>query len=257
MDLFQHGVGRWMEGCFPPEVADDKVERCDRFIEEALELTQACYYDVARAHALVDYVFARPKGDHRQEVGGVMVTLAALCNTFAVDLDHEACRELARINDPDTMARIRAKQAAKPTGSALPIAQAACSAPGHTDLMVPPETIDDFIAKFPPPDLPVDLDGVRPQVAAFALRMEQELRANEHKGGWTGESPVRLAIRASQRAGGLLEEAEDYLEARRGLDPTYAGDIAVSVGHEAADLANYAMMVADVCGALSEARAAE
>ncbi|MEH3093394.1 MAG: hypothetical protein PGN20_15465, partial [Agrobacterium cavarae] len=50
----------------------------------------------------------------------VMVTLAAFCWSHGIDLDEAARTELARIWTK--IDAIRAKQAAKPTGSALPIA---------------------------------------------------------------------------------------------------------------------------------------
>lgn len=117
---FQHRVNDWMLQCFSPEIANDSVERSDRFIEEALELVQACGYSADRAHALVDYVFNRPVGETIQEVGGVMITLATLAHTQAVDMMGAGEMELARISQPEIMAKIRAKQAAKPAGSALP-----------------------------------------------------------------------------------------------------------------------------------------
>lgn len=120
MRRFQMLVAEWMLKCFTPEIAADKVERNDRFLEEALELTQASGYTADRAHALVDYVFGRPQGDINQEVGGVMVTLAAHCAAHGVSLDASAWTELERIYDPAMIVKIRAKQAAKPTGSALP-----------------------------------------------------------------------------------------------------------------------------------------
>lgn len=119
---FQAEVGDWMMVCFGTEIADDLLERGDRFIEEALELAQTVPgFTAERAHALVDYVFGRPIGERGQEVGGVMVTLAALCNTFGLSITGEADRELARIWTKVDV--IRAKQAAKPTGSALPVAR--------------------------------------------------------------------------------------------------------------------------------------
>lgn len=120
-EAFQARVAPWMQECFGPVISADKLERNDRFIEESLELAQSLGYSADRAHALVDYVFERAIGEPAQEVGGVMVTLAALC--LAADLDmHDAGEvELVRINRPEIIAKIRAKQAAKPTGSALPI----------------------------------------------------------------------------------------------------------------------------------------
>lgn len=117
---FQRRVGDWMTRCFAPEIIIDKLERNDRFIEEALELVQACGYSADRAHALVDYVFGRPAGDPMQEVGGVMVTLAALCNPHWLDMAASGERELERILQPEVIEQIRAKQASKPVGSALP-----------------------------------------------------------------------------------------------------------------------------------------
>ena len=118
---FQTGVHEWMMACFGAEIAGDLLERADRFTEEALELVQTMPgFTAERAHALVDYVFGRDVGERGQEVGGVMVTLAALCNPVELNIKDEAERELARIWTK--VDAIRAKQAAKPTGSALPIA---------------------------------------------------------------------------------------------------------------------------------------
>ena len=97
MNIFQAQVGRWMLKCFTPEIAADKLERNDRFIEESLELVQSLGYSADRAHALVDYVFNRDIGDPHQEVGGVMVTLAALCGPNGLDMQAAGDDELARI----------------------------------------------------------------------------------------------------------------------------------------------------------------
>jgi hypothetical protein len=126
-DTFQMRVGRWMDACFEPATVEDEVEHKDRFLEESLELVQSLGFTAARAHALVDFVFARPVGDPPQEVGGVMVTLAAMCNAVrrpgGLQVMPAAEVELYRINKPDVMARIREKQKTKPQGSALPSAE--------------------------------------------------------------------------------------------------------------------------------------
>lgn len=124
---FQARVQPWMMECFGLKIARDKLERADRATEEMLELSQAVCAEIGvdfapRAHALVDYVAGRSVGEPAQEVGGVMVTLAALCLAAGLDMHEAGEAELARINVPETIAKIRAKQAAKPTGSALPIA---------------------------------------------------------------------------------------------------------------------------------------
>jgi hypothetical protein len=116
--LFQARVAPWMRECFGDKISMNKVERADRFGEEALEAIQQVYHGTVgneegrrRAHTLVDYVFSRPVGELRQEVGGVMVTLAALC--LATDLDMHKCGddELERVWTK--IDKIRAKQAGK------------------------------------------------------------------------------------------------------------------------------------------------
>ncbi len=114
----QARVEPWLQACFGPLIAGDTEERNHRFLEEALELVQACGCTQSAAHELVDYVFLRPVGEKRQEVGGAMLTLAALC--LAQGLDMQACgdEELARVWTK--IDQIRAKQAAKPKYSPLP-----------------------------------------------------------------------------------------------------------------------------------------
>lgn len=110
---FQAGVSDWMDKCFLPSLYSNMTERGDRLLEEVLELLQAHGYDKARVPTLVDYVFSRPAGDPAQEVGGVMVTLAGYCWVAGLDMHVHGHAELARINHPEVMAKIRAKQEAK------------------------------------------------------------------------------------------------------------------------------------------------
>lgn len=110
---FQAGVAEWMGQCFLPSLYSNMTERGDRLLEEVLELLQAHGYDKARVPTLVDYVFGRPVGDPTQEVGGVMVTLAGYCWVAGLDMHAAGDAELARINQPHVMAKIRAKQEAK------------------------------------------------------------------------------------------------------------------------------------------------
>lgn len=116
---FQDQVSDWMKACFGPAISSDRVERNHRFLEEALELVQACGAPKSDAHALVEYVYGRPVGETWQEVGGVMTTLAALCLAQGLDMDEEARKGLAQ--NWERIDKIRAKQAAKPKGSPLPI----------------------------------------------------------------------------------------------------------------------------------------
>lgn len=115
---FQGRVQPWMTACFGPEISGDKAERNHRFLEESLELVQACGATASEAHQLVNYVYGRPVGEKAQEVGGVMVTLAALCLAQGLDMHASGETELARIWTK--VEQIRAKQAAKPKHSPLP-----------------------------------------------------------------------------------------------------------------------------------------
>ncbi len=115
---FQERVRPWMLVCFGEEVSNDRLERGDRLLEEVLELLQSGEYPKERVVALLDYVWSRPKGEPVQEVGGVMVTLAAYCLAHGIDMHDAAETELARIWTK--VEKIRAKHAAKPKGSALP-----------------------------------------------------------------------------------------------------------------------------------------
>ncbi|WP_296585652.1 hypothetical protein [Xanthobacter sp.] len=119
---FQRRVGHWMQACFGPAISADKLERGDRLLEEVLELLQSGGYPPERVAALTGYVWSRPAGEPAQEVGGVEVTLAAYCLAHGLDKHQAGETELARIWTK--VEAIRAKQAAKPTGSALPQAWA-------------------------------------------------------------------------------------------------------------------------------------
>jgi hypothetical protein len=95
---------------------------------------------------------------------------------------------------------------------------------------------------------------LRPCVQRFAELMETKLRENDGKGGWQDESTAYL----SRRCGNELQELRELLTKRHrqimaGYPPVRAEtlpDIVVAIGREAADVANFAMMMADVCGAL-------
>lgn len=115
---YQERVNDWMLTCFNDEIAFSVTERNHRFLEEALELVQAKGCTSSEAYQLVDYVFGRDTGEPTQEVGGVLVCLAALCNAAAINMNAAGETELARIWTK--VEKIRAKHAAKPQFSPLP-----------------------------------------------------------------------------------------------------------------------------------------
>lgn len=79
----------------------------------------------------------------------------------------------------------------------------------------------------------------RPEVVAFASAMEERLKANDHKGGWQ-DCAVPWLI------GRLRDEVAEL----GGATAPMHGLSSHGILHEAADVANFAMMIADVCGPL-------
>lgn len=117
-ERFETQVMHWARTCFGDHDAFSPQQRTHRFLEEALELAQACGATRDDALQLVDYVFNRPIGEAPQEVGGVMLTLALVCYVQGIDMHEAGDTELARVWSK--LETIRAKQAAKMKDSPLP-----------------------------------------------------------------------------------------------------------------------------------------
>ena len=83
----------------------------------------------------------------------------------------------------------------------------------------------------------------RPVVLAFARAMEEKLRKNEHKGGWDGEDPYDLLAMIVDETDALDTALESYLKDNN-------AEAVKKVLSEAADVANFCLFVADVCGAI-------
>jgi hypothetical protein len=112
MKTYQHLVMDWIMACFSNEIVRNRQERNHRFLEESLELVQSLDCTREAAHRLVDYVFDRPQGQPAQELGGVMVTIAALSSVHGFDMWQAGDAELARAWE--NIDKIRAKQQIKP-----------------------------------------------------------------------------------------------------------------------------------------------
>lgn len=111
--------------------------------------------------------------------------------------------------------------------------------------------------------------SLRPEVLSFALLMERELRANDHKRGWTKDDPRNLVLRIDDETNELrsvvLERftrdvvkrsrigryARTEFGPERLIEEPFLSTNTSQIAEEAADVANMAMMVADVCGALA------
>ena len=111
---FQRMIAHWTRACFGEKIARNRDERNQRFLEESLELVQSLGASKQECHDLVDYVFGRDIGETPQEIGGVLVCLASLCDV--ADLDMEACGwiELERVDSDEMMEKIRRKHSLKP-----------------------------------------------------------------------------------------------------------------------------------------------
>lgn len=93
---FQERVYRWVRSALGYNMAHTPLERGMRHVEEALELGQSVGMKKADALRLVEYVFARPVGEPHQEIGGSIITLAALAQAMSLDMSDCGETELAR-----------------------------------------------------------------------------------------------------------------------------------------------------------------
>ena len=78
---------------------------------------------------------------------------------------------------------------------------------------------------------------MRDVVILFALLMEEKLGANDHKRHWSSFTVEYLLRRLRQEVGELERAVSE-------------GQSPPDIGREAADVANFAMMVADLAGGL-------
>ncbi|BAQ50368.1 hypothetical protein [Methylobacterium aquaticum] len=98
----------------------DLAERIARFFEEGTELVQSLGLAYGDAQAVVDYVYSRPAGEPRQELGGTMTTLASLATLAGHDMMACGEEELARTWQPEVFAKTQRKRANRHGRGALP-----------------------------------------------------------------------------------------------------------------------------------------
>ncbi len=87
----------------------------------------------------------------------------------------------------------------------------------------------------------------KPYVLAFGERMEGKLALNRHKGnreGWINDDPEALLKRLREETR-ELEIAMNVAKVRMWEGKSNASHAADDVANEAADIANFAMMIAD------------
>lgn len=86
----------WAARCFGEAHVKNFAIRSLRTLEESIELAQALNVSRELAHKAVDEVYNRPVGDPEQEMGGVLHTMNILCESWGVEPDEIAERELRR-----------------------------------------------------------------------------------------------------------------------------------------------------------------
>jgi NTP pyrophosphatase (non-canonical NTP hydrolase) len=86
---------------------------------------------------------------------------------------------------------------------------------------------------------------LRPEVEVFAREMERALRKNDHKPGWKMDEPAALLARLREETDELEQAIRDVSGARDDLHLD-GGPLWWKVIEEAADVANFALMIADL-----------
>lgn len=202
---------------------------------------RGCRADPARIRELVERLESALDGAHEAKDGGTWLPVGAYQRIEAVcDEAATALEALAPIDHRKHPLRevIEAAIARSPPLKGID--------PGWFKL-VASDVATDIIAELPKapaePLVGEGVPGLRPEVIAFARLMEDQLKANDHKPGWKGEDWWPL----------LMRMREETIELQEALAPGSRTDLPAwwtRVGCEAADVANFALMIADVCGAL-------
>lgn len=102
-------VRGWLYTTFGGEILNDIEERMLRLGEETIELGQVEGITREQWHGLVDQVYDKPVGERSQELGGVMVCVAAYLALTDQEGFDELVTELDRIEQPEIVEKIRTK----------------------------------------------------------------------------------------------------------------------------------------------------
>lgn len=116
---YQHRVATAHHALFHDDPTDVS-ERLARYAEETNEVLQAFGMSRDDMHCLVDYTCDRPAGEPAQEIGAAMLTLTSLCVVAGYDLMSCAEADLQKLQQPETIARIRAKRSTRHGRGPLP-----------------------------------------------------------------------------------------------------------------------------------------
>jgi NTP pyrophosphatase (non-canonical NTP hydrolase) len=100
-DKRQGVVKAWIKRVFGLRTINLRF-RAERVLEEALELAQAAGYPQEKVAGLTAKVYANPPGALRQEVGGLGISVLALCETAGISADERAEAEIHRVLSKST-----------------------------------------------------------------------------------------------------------------------------------------------------------
>lgn len=100
-DTRQNQLYRWGAVAFGEAHVSSKQKRAVRFLEEAIELYQACGASPEIAHKLIDYIFSQPVGELQSEFGGVGVTTLMLAETCSLSAEECEIAETRRVLSKD------------------------------------------------------------------------------------------------------------------------------------------------------------
>lgn len=89
----------WAVRAFGLDHVKDLKVRSLRTLEEVVELAQTLDVERVQAHAVVDMVFDREKGNTRSELGGSLLTIVVLCAELRIDPEAVLVEELRRVLD--------------------------------------------------------------------------------------------------------------------------------------------------------------
>lgn len=93
----QRTVSDWCRNAFGDDQASGLPQRGIRLLEEAIEAAQAAGCERDMSHKLVDFIFDRPAGELKQELGGIGVTVLALAAAANLSADVCETREIERV----------------------------------------------------------------------------------------------------------------------------------------------------------------
>lgn len=87
----------WAIRCFGKDHVDDPRVRFLRLLEEVAEAAQVCFVEKDKLIEVIEKVYSRPMGELSQELGGIAVTFAVVCESQGYQIPDLLMTELNRV----------------------------------------------------------------------------------------------------------------------------------------------------------------